>query len=148
VTDQLILELTTGPAPTLDNFVAGRNTRIVTALRAAALGESRDSLYLWGESGSGRSHLLAATVRAARAAGREDSLITIDNVELLDAERQVQAFDAFNTARTCGLVFLAAGNAAPRELAVREDLRTRLLARKRPVTLPLVREGLAALGFA
>jgi DnaA family protein len=126
VTDQLILELAPRPEPTFDNFVVGRNARILTALRAAACGLRRDSVYLWGEPGSGRSHLLQATLGMARAAGREDAIVAIDDVELLDPARQVEAFDAYNAVQARGLAFVAAGNAAPREVAVREDLRTRL----------------------
>jgi DnaA family protein len=106
--------------------VGGRNALTVAALRAAALGASRDSVYVWGEPGSGRSHLLEATGRAARVAGRANSIVTIDDVELLDAAAQVQAFEAFNAARARGGVFVAAGKAAPRDLDLREDLRTRL----------------------
>jgi DnaA family protein len=207
MTDQMVLELSTAPEPTFDNFIVGRNARIVAALRAAAHGFSRDSVYVWGEPGSGRSHLLEATVETARSAGREDAIVTIDDVQLLDAAGQVQAFDAFNAARDRRGAFVAVGDAAPRELPVREDLRTRLgaglvfelvplgddekrdalreharargmalgddvlaylltrlprnlgrqiavldaldrysLAHKRAITLPLVREGLAALG--
>lgn len=124
--DQLVLELAPRPEPTFDNFVVGRNARVVAALRAAALGLSRDSVYLWGDSGSGRSHLLRATVQAARAAGREDAIVAIDDIELLAPVQQVEAFDAYNAAQARGVPFVGAGNAAPRKLAVREDLRTRV----------------------
>jgi DnaA family protein len=126
MTDQLILDLSIQLERTFDNFVVGENAQVLAALRAAARGLSRDSVYVWGEPGSGRSHLLEATVSTARAAGREDAIVAIDDVQRLDAAGQVQAFDAFNAARARGGVFIAAGNAAPPELPVREDLRTRL----------------------
>src|ERR1043166_4517595 len=64
---QLALEVTLPPAPTLDNFVPGRNRELVVALYALANGASTERFtYVWGERGSGRSHLLRAVASAAR----------------------------------------------------------------------------------
>lgn len=58
---QLALDLYAPPAPTLSNFVDGDNAEALARLRALAAGErSHRFVYLWGASGSGRSHLLAA----------------------------------------------------------------------------------------
>jgi DnaA family protein len=75
-------------------------------------------IYLWGERGSGRSHL----ARAAAAAG----LAAVDDVERLDDAAQVALFDAINEARAVGAAVVATGLAPPLQLALREDLRTRL----------------------
>jgi DnaA family protein len=120
VSDQLILELAPPAPPSLDNFVAGANGAAVAGVRAAARGDER-VVYLWGEAGCGKSHLLEA---ARRAAG--DRVVTIDDVDALDAEGQAGAFDAFNRARGDGASVVAAGNAPPLQLGLREDLRTRL----------------------
>jgi DnaA family protein len=120
VSDQLILELAPPAPPSLDNFVAGANGAAVAGVRAAARGDER-VVYLWGEAGCGKSHLLEA---ARRAAG--DRVVTIDDVDALDAEGQARAFDAFNRARGDGASVVAAGNAPPLQLGLREDLRTRL----------------------
>jgi DnaA family protein len=119
VTGQLILELAAPPPPTLDNFVVGANGAALAAVRAAVSGAGERVVYLWGEPGSGRSHLIAAAARTA-------SVVACDDVHLLDPAGQVAAFDAFNRARTAGAAFVAAGDAPPAQLAVREDLRTRL----------------------
>ena len=119
MTSQLILELAPPAPPTFENFVAGANGAAVAAVRAAALGEGERVVYLWGEPGCGRTHLLAAAARAAVVA-------TCDDVHRLDPTGQVEAFDAFNRARAAGIAFIAAGDAPPAQLAVREDLRTRL----------------------
>ena len=119
MTGQLILELAPPAPPTFDNFVAGANGAAVAALRAALRGDGERIVYLWGEPGCGRTHLLAA---AARAPG----VATCDDVHRLDAAGQIEAFDAFNRARAAGIAFVAAGDAPPAQLAVREDLRTRL----------------------
>jgi DnaA family protein len=141
VTGQLILELAPPPSPTFDNYLPGRNRAAVAALRAAVAGEQPGgAIYLWGEPGTGRSHLLEATVRGALAAKRtalfapadrplpESSadIVAIDDIDALDAAGQILAFDAFNAARAHGATFLAAGREPPQRLALREDLRTRL----------------------
>lgn len=119
MTGQLILELAPPAPPTFENFAVGANGAALAAVRAAAAGAGERVVYLWGDPGSGRSHLLAA-------AGAVGQVVMVDDVHLLDAAGQVAAFDAFNRARAAGVAFLAAGDAPPAQLAVREDLRTRL----------------------
>jgi DnaA family protein len=119
VTGQLILELSPAAPPTFDNFVAGANGTALAAVRAAVRGDGERAVYLWGDAGSGRSHLVAA---AARTPG----VVAIDDVDRLDAAAQIAAFDAFNRARASGAAFVAAGDAPPAQLAVRADLRSRL----------------------
>lgn len=119
---QLALGLAPPPDPTFENFVPGANAELLARLRELAAGRSAESvLYLWGETGSGRSHLLAA---AARAATRP--LVLADDVESLDETRQAALFQRINAARDSGAAVLAAGNAPPARLPLREDLRSRL----------------------
>ncbi|MFH1605292.1 MAG: DnaA regulatory inactivator Hda, partial [Pseudomonadota bacterium] len=64
---QLLLQLALPPAPTLDNYVPGRNAPAVQALCNIARGTVAERfVYLWGEPGSGRSHLLRGLAQAAR----------------------------------------------------------------------------------
>jgi DnaA family protein len=134
---QLALALTRPPEPSLDNFVAGPNAELVERLREAARGEQGESvIYLWGAPGSGRTHLLRATVSAARDAAYADPqadldslaarLIAVDDVERLDEARQIALFKLINRARESGGTVLAASNAPPAQLALRDDLRSRL----------------------
>jgi len=119
VTRQLALPISSPPEPTLENFVTGANAELLARLRALAAGELAESvLYLWGEPGSGRSHLLAASARPG--------LVVADDVERLDDEGQIALFNAINAARDAGGTVLAAGNAPPAQLALREDLKSRL----------------------
>jgi len=119
VTRQLALPITSPPEPTLENFVTGANAELLARLRALAAGELAESvLYLWGEPGSGRSHLLAASARPG--------LAVADDVERLDEAGQIALFNAINAARDAGGTVLAAGNAPPAQLALREDLKSRL----------------------
>ncbi len=121
---QLPLAISPAPAPTFGNFVEGANAEALLRVRELAEGRLRETvLYLWGEAGSGRSHLLHAA-SAATASGRE--LVVADDVQVLDEAAQIALFNAINLAREGRGAVLAAGNAPPGQLALREDLRSRL----------------------
>ena len=118
---QLVLDIGPAAEPDFDNYVAGPNAEAVASLRAFAAGATREAVfYLWGEPGSGRSHLLRAAARANPA------LIVADDVEKLDDAAQQRLFAAINAAREGEPPVLAAGHHPPAQLALREDLRTRL----------------------
>lgn len=139
---QLVLDIRPDAPPTLDNFVVGGNEELVAALHAIATPSPQPGhLYLWGPAGSGRSHLLrgalaAATGRptaciAATEAGRElpqtpGLLLAVDEVDRLGDDAQIALFNTFNRSRSLGQTLLLAGREAPRQLALREDLRTRI----------------------
>ena len=104
------------PASTYSNFFAGRNVRVLTLLR-----ERREQfVYLWGASGSGRSHLLAA------AQTDDPALAIADDVDRLAPDAQIELFERFVDALQRGARMLCAGAMPPARLALREDLRTRL----------------------
>lgn len=116
---QLALGISPQQQSTLDNFVPGANAELLARLRDLASGNSPESIvYLWGEAGSGKSHLLRACERAG--------LHVADDVETLDEQRQVELFNRINEARQSGGALLAAGNAPPAQLPLREDLKSRL----------------------
>lgn len=139
---QLVLDIALPSAPTLDNFVPGRNAELVVALYALANGASNERfIYLWGADGSGRSHLLRAVVDAARRNGRhtawfdaeakvidvaDDVLCAADDVHLLGAEAQIALFNLHNRVRGGNGALIASGDAAPAQLRLRADLVTRL----------------------
>jgi DnaA family protein len=116
---QLALGISPPPEPTLDNFVAGQNTELLARLRDLKAGRLAENIvYIWGESGSGRSHLLRASERGG--------LALADDVDALDEEGQIGLFSRINAAREAGTAVLAAGNAPPAKLRLREDLKSRL----------------------
>ena len=136
---QLVLDIALPASPDFDNFVVGRNAELVQQLRAIADGSAvQKMLYVWGEPGSGRTHLLKAAVEvctfpALYIKGGEDvieglnaRLIAIDDVETLDDAAQIAAFHLYNRLREEGGAFMASGSVAPSQLALRADLRTRL----------------------
>src|SRR4051812_19090805 len=118
---QLPLAISPRPEPAFDNFVPGPNAEALMRVRQLAAGTLGERIvYLWGEAGSGRSHLLGA---AARANG---ALVLADDVQRLGAAEQHALFMAINEAREGAAAVLAAGDQPPAELALRADLKSRL----------------------
>ncbi len=118
---QLPLPLSAAAQPSLANYLAGANAEALACVRALVLGTAGEAIvYLWGEPGSGRSHLLGAAARANPA------LVIADDVQAYDEAAQQALFIAINAAREGGPAVLAAGDAPPARLGLREDLRTRL----------------------
>ena len=118
---QLPLPISPAAEPTLDNYVAGANAEALERVRALAAGRLHESIvYLWGEPGSGRTHLLRAAASAISA------IVIADDVDTLEDAAQQALFIAINAARDGGPCVLAAGNAPPAQLRLREDFRTRL----------------------
>jgi DnaA-homolog protein len=118
---QLPLAISPRPEPAFDNFVPGPNAEALARVRQLAAGTLGERIvYLWGEGGSGRSHLLAA------AAGARPALVVADDVQRLGAAEQHALFVAINEAREGGPAVLAAGDQPPASLALRPDLRSRL----------------------
>lgn len=137
---QLILDLLPESPPRLDNFVAGGNSEALTGLAAWLAPESREpSLLLWGDAGAGKTHLLRASEAYYSDAAADPDLAgieeydgapqllhAVDNVEALSDSGQIALFNLFNRLRASGGRLLTAATLPPRQLALREDLRTRL----------------------
>ena len=134
---QLLLDFTRAPAPTFANFVHGGNAELAHALETAIGGELPERvLYMWGEGGAGKTHLLkafaaAGAARRARYVRAEDfaapdatGILALDDVERLAEPEQIALFNAFNE-RAFGCLLVAA-SAPPRDVTLRRDLATRL----------------------
>lgn len=140
---QLLLDLGAEKPQTLDSFVTGQNQELLQLLRQFAQhgqGLPRERfVYLWGESGAGKTHLLRALADTpdARYIATDDAddafayearitLYLIDDCDRLAPEPQISAFNLFNQVRENGGLLVTAGSLPPARLALREDLRTRL----------------------
>lgn len=116
----------------------GQNAEAIAALQTWMQPENTSRfVYLWGEPGSGKSHLLKAASVATKAplistgadineALGDLPLVIVEDVHLLHAEAQIGLFDLFNRLRAAGGSLLTSGNAAPQYLNLRIDLTTRL----------------------
>lgn len=118
---QLALAISQPAEPGFSNFLAGDNAEALESVRALAAGAAKERiLYLWGEAGCGRTHLLHAAARI------NPELVVADDVQALDAHAQQALFVAINQAREGAAPVLAAGDAPPGRLKLRDDLRSRL----------------------
>ena len=115
---QLLLDIKPAAAPSLQNFVAGRNAEALSSLQAAISGSEPKFIYLWGENGSGKSHLLSA----CEAIGAR----VVDDVHLLDNDVQIALFNTYNQLKEAGNILITAGLHAPTQMGLRDDLATRL----------------------
>ena len=145
---QLLLDVLPAPAPTWANFVVGANREAVSAARDLPVGRA---LYVWGNAGCGRSHMLRAMAAGPQALYLDSTapaarlhelahpdggqavprLIAVDDVHLLSPAQQASLFALYNrwreSAATSRAFALAiAGDRSARAMPIREDLRTRL----------------------
>ncbi len=146
---QMALDIGLHSVPSLESFFAGPNTAALQHLKlwTAAQMPSPVPTYLWGESGSGKSHLLKAAHAALKSHGlsvgwldahtslhvpfdESWTAVLMDDVHLFNLEQQAMAFNWFVNAMTpkSGLPrwVLAAGALPPADLKLRDDLRSRL----------------------
>ncbi len=135
---QLVLDIIPASAPTLANFVVGRNGEALAAITSLLSGDvsaTTKVLYLWGISGSGKTHLVAsclaqgftslsgvAKADTPDAAGR----YAVDAVNTVDDDAQHALFDLINRQQISSGLVIATGNVAPRDLTLRRDLASRL----------------------
>ncbi len=139
---QLVLDIAPPAAPVFANFVAGANREALSAVEGLAAGTGTEPrVYLWGETGSGKSHLLHAAVAAGGsgagvvAAGAalpaadavpKGALLAVDDADRLDADAQIALFSLCNAAAAGQFRLLVSGAHAPAHLQLRPDLATRL----------------------
>lgn len=140
---QLLLDVFTPPKPTLANFEVGKNAQLLHTLDSLGAGQNASPniakcIYFYGPPGCGKSHLISASsnsfsVRPLSGDNRfvfkvlGEALI-IDDIELLTPYSQVQLFNAFNShlAGEKPKYIILSGNKPPKQLALREDLTTRI----------------------
>ena len=146
---QIALDIGLATAPAFSNFFAGPNQAALSHLQLWSGSPLRSPVptYLWGEPGSGKTHLLKAAVAALQTQGARVgwldassteplefndswSAVILDDCHLYTAVQQQAAFNWFVNAVSSGdgqpRGVLAAGSLPPADLQLRDDLRSRL----------------------
>ena len=128
--EQLPLDIVMEPAATLDNFVVGDNGGALTCLRQMLQTAEPQLVYLWGESGVGKTHL-------ALAMGLKESDVpefsperlryAVDDIDTLTEDGLDRLFALINEVRVHpGATLVMTGKKSPAEKFVRPDVCTRL----------------------
>lgn len=148
---QIPLQLWINPEQSFASYVAGPNSTLLAAIQACAEGHGESLVYLWGEAGLGKSHLLNACCQAAQSARCRSAyvplaelrrygpdvleglevldLLCLDDIQAIagDAVWETALFHAFNRLRDAGKHLIVAADTAPAQLPVAlPDLRSRL----------------------
>lgn len=152
MSQQLSLGLRLRDESTFANFYSKNNEHIIVALQEMLAGTGESFIYLWGVSGSGRTHLLHAICTAAQEAHQQavylplkdfsqwhpdifdgleasSNIVCIDDVDSIsgNAEWEQALFHFYNRARQAKTILLISGNTAAAQLAIKlPDLRSRL----------------------
>ena len=155
---QLALNLKLRDGSSFDNFFAARNREAMESVATAAATAARSAsklttVFLWGEPGSGKTHLLEAACRAAQAAGlspayvslaeartlpvdllegmEQAGLVALDDVQCIAGAAVWEAaiLSLYEGLRAQGGVLLATASTSPASLGLHlPDLATRLAA--------------------
>jgi DnaA-homolog protein len=146
---QIALDIGLASSPSFANFFCGPNEAALKHLTLWTGNALRSPVptYLWGESASGKTHLLEAVREALREQGAASgwmdasimeppdfderwAAVVLDDCHLYTAVQQQAAFNWFVNALNAPdgrpRWVLAAGNAPPADLQLRDDLRSRL----------------------
>ncbi len=146
---QMALDIGVHTLQSLDSFFAGPNMAALQHLRlwTSSIRPSPVPTYLWGDSGSGKTHLLSAVFASLKKQGlsvgwmdaskrahlnfdESWNAVLMDDVHLYNLEQQQAAFNWFVNALTPKSGeprwVLAAGGLPPADLKLRDDLRSRL----------------------
>ncbi|MDD2660125.1 MAG: DnaA regulatory inactivator Hda [Methylococcales bacterium] len=136
---------------TFDDFFAGSNQEIITHLQQSSTGSGERQIFLWGQSGLGKSHLLQACCQLAQSlhlsafyfdlalvelpdpellTGLEEfDIVCFDNIGHIAGNQtwELAFFNFFNLHRDQGRTLILSASGPPNEIAIRlPDLKTRL----------------------
>lgn len=142
--NNLQIPLTLGPkdSAAFESYFAGPNQEVLAHLRRSSEDVEATSVYLWGGSGVGKSHLLQAVCHAAGAQGRPAAylpmrcadqfpcealegmenlgVVCIDDIQAIAGRRdwEMALVHLFERIRAAGRRWVVAGNTVPAELGL------------------------------
>jgi len=148
---QLPLQFVFRANQTFQDFFPGANVALVDHLQKCVDGSGEAFIFLWGQAGLGKSHLLQACCHEAQKQGLSNfyfdlnqaggssvellngleacKLVCLDNVEAIAgfANWELALFNFFNRQRDLGHKLIISSGVSPKALAIQlPDLKTRL----------------------
>jgi DnaA-homolog protein len=149
--EQLALQFEFRADKTFADFFPAANQEVISHLQACVAGSGEMQIFLWGQSGQGKSHLLQACCHQAQQLGlrsfyyefpphnpNDSSLFTdldecdvvcLDNIEYIagKADWEMALFHFYNRQRQLGHKLIVATVCPPHQLNIHlPDLKTRL----------------------
>ena len=143
--NQLGLPLSLNSKMLLDNFIG--NSELTNYINSLSYNNEASEIYVYGEEGLGKTHLLQGAVISALNDGEnaiyidcndsfpehildsvdEFKLISIDNINFINNTNQDLFFDFYNRARQSkNITIVVSGNCLPSNLNIMKDMKTRL----------------------
>ncbi|MFI3189278.1 DnaA regulatory inactivator Hda [Crenothrix sp. D3] len=148
---QLPLQFEFRANQTFNDFFAGSNLEIITHLQNSIKGAGEQQIFLWGDQGLGKSHLLQAACHQAQSIKRSSfyldltnptlanssilkgldtlDIVCLDNIDCIagNNEWEIAVFNFFNRHRDSERTLIVSASCLPNELAIQlPDLKTRL----------------------
>jgi DnaA family protein len=149
--EQLALNFEFRANQTFNDFFPGNNQEIIDHMKQCIAGDSEPQIFLWGDSGLGKSHLLQACCHYAHSHNRSSfyfslspeqlpdpalliglekfDIVCFDNIEVIagDLVWEQAFFNFFNQHRSLNNTLIVSATCAPNQLAMQlADLKTRL----------------------
>jgi DnaA-homolog protein len=150
-TKQLPLHFEFRANQTFDDFFPGSNLEILNHLQKSIAGNGERQIFLWGQSGLGKSHLLQACCQQAQSRLLSSfyfalsslelpdpglltgldmfDVVCFDNIEHIAGNQawELAFFNFFNLHRDQGHTLILSASCPPNEIAIQlPDLKTRL----------------------
>jgi DnaA family protein len=151
ITKQLPLHFEFRANQTFDDFFPGSNLEIINHLQKSIAGNGERQIFLWGQSGLGKSHLLQACCHQAQSRQLSSfyfalspselpdpallkgldkfDIVCFDNIEHIAGNEawELAFFNFFNLHRDQGHTLILSAACPPNEIAIQlPDLKTRL----------------------
>ena len=117
--EQLLLNIELPVQKTFDNFIVGNNKECFDSLKNFILPNNNIFfIYLWGEEGSGKSHLAEAI--------QKNNISIIEDIDQANEIEQIKIFNLYNEHKSSKRKLLVTGNNNPKKMMLRDDLSSRL----------------------
>jgi DnaA-homolog protein len=85
-TSQIPLALGLQDKPGFDLFVVGNNAEVLHNIKSIAMGMKFSNLYIWGQTGTGVSHLLQAACMLSHDQGNQVAYVSLKEKDVLEPE--------------------------------------------------------------
>jgi len=117
--EQLLLNIKLPIKKTFENFIIGNNQECFNSLRNFILPDNNIFfIYIWGEKGSGKSHLAEAI--------KNKNITIVEDIDKANHTKQIDIFNLYNEHKADQKKLFVTGSNNPNKMMLRDDLASRL----------------------